>query len=423
MGKVVTLILFGIIISTVSLRLQAQRTVTECVSSVAGKHSEETVRNLANAAANVALNALTVDVQETESVNNASLYNGTYSYFFEREAQDNTLGPTQVRVTAIGNYNSLTDTVVVLLTRPSFSRYAYFTNNENGIYFQTGDTVRGPAHTNGYFYMSGNPVFLGKVTSHLIYSAGSPYYINPSVPSTSPVFSGGTEWQVPTLTMPTEIPQDLIDASQAGGIYINNVYAWVEFQSDGTVKIAAKSTSSPPAPGDYTTYNLSSINGVIYVRYTTYTRPTVFTKGTVNGRVTLASSGTIKVTDNLVCQDNPVTNPASDDMIGITAAKNIIVTNNLADQDRTIQASIMTMNATASTTTNFYVENYSAARYGRLHLYGGLIQQARGAVGLTGTEVTRKGYLKDYRWDSRLQDMAPPYFPMLFVLRKIAWWD
>jgi len=396
--------------------------VTECVASVAAKHSEETVRNIANAAANVALNALTVNVLESQSVSNASLYDGSYSYFFEREAEDNTLGPTQVRVTAIGNYNSLTDTVVVLLTRPSFSRYAYFTNNENGIYFQTGDTVRGPTHTNGYFYMSGYPVFLGKVTSHLIYNAGSPYYPRPGVP-TAPVFSGGTEWQVPTLTMPTAIPQDLIDASQAGGIYVNNAYAWVEFQDDGTVKIAAKSTSSPPAPGDYTTYNLGATNGVIYVRYTSFTLPTVFTKGTVDGRVTLASAGTIKITDNLVCEVNPVTNPASDDMIGITAAKNIVVTNNVGDQDRTIQATIMTMNPTASNTTNFYVENYSTTRYGRLHLYGGLIQQSRGAVGLTGSESTRKGYLKDYRWDSRLQNMAPPYFPMLFVLRKIAWWD
>ncbi len=421
MGKVVTLILFGIIISTVSLRLQAQRTVTECVSSVAQKHSEETVRNIANAAANVALNALTVDVQETESVNNASLYNGTYSYFFEREAQDNTLGPTQVRVTAIGHYNSLTDTVVVLLTRPSFSRYAYFTNNENGIWFQTGDSIRGPAHTNGYFYMKGQPAFLGKVTSHLIYSSSSPYRKYDS--STSPIFNGGTEWQVPTLTMPTAIPQDLILAAQSGGVYIDKRYAWVEFQADGTVRIAAKNTSTTPLPSEYVTYNLSGLNGVIYVKYTTSTLPMVYTKGTVNGQVTLATSGSIKVTDNLLCADNPVTNPASDDMIGITAAKNIVVTNNVVDQDRTIQATIMTMNPTASSTTNFYVENYSTKRYGRLHLYGGLIQRSRGAVGLTGSQWTRKGYLKDYRWDSRLQNMAPPYFPMLFVLRKIAWWD
>jgi hypothetical protein len=423
MGKVVTLILFGIIVSTLSLRLQAQRTVTESIGSVSEKYNEETVRNIANAGANVALNALTINVDETQSAQNSSLFGGYYSYFFERPAQDNSLSSTQVRVTAIGNYSNLVDTVVVLLTRPSFSRYAYFTNNENGIYFQTGDTIRGPAHTNGYFYMSGQPVFTGKVTSHLVYSSDSPYYSNPADPSTNPDFQGGTEWQVPTLTMPTEIPQDLIDASQSGGIYINNRYAWIEFQSDGTVKIAAKNTSTTPTAGEYTTYTLGSTNGVIYVKYTTATRPTVQTKGTVNGGVTLASSGSIKVTDNLICADNPLTNPNSDDMIGITAARNIIVTNSQADQDRTIQATIMTMNSTASTTTNFYVENYSGTRYGRLNLYGGLIQQSRGAVGTTGTEITRKGYLKDYRWDPRLQNMAPPYFPMLFVLRKIAWYD
>ena len=110
-------------------------------------------------------------------------------------------------------------------------------------------------------------------------------------------------------------------------------------------------------------------------------------------------------------------------MIGMVAAKDIIVYDNHIDQDRTIVGSIMSLNTSSSNSSNFYVDRYNKDRYGDLNLYGGLIQNARGAVGTVGNQYTRKGYLKDYHWDSRLQKTTPPYFPMLFVLRKIAWWD
>ncbi len=421
MDKVVSLILFGLIVSTMSLRLQARRSVTNSVVDVTDKYNEQMARNVANGGANVALNALTVDVTTTESASDVSLYDGQYSYYIERQDQDSTLGPTQVRVTSIGTFHSNADTVIVLLTRPSFSRYAYFSNHEGNIWFWSGDTLRGPVHTNTYFQMGGTPVFFGKVTSHQVYNSHQPYREYPSG-STNPQFLGGTEWQVPALTMPDEIPTELINTSQSGGIYINNKYAWLEFQSDGTVKIAAKNSSSNPPPSAYTTYTLSNTNGVIYVNYNSV-RPTVKVEGTVNGMVTVASRGNIEITDDLIYADNPQTNPNSDDMIGLAAAKDIIVTNNQHDLDRTIQATVMTMNTAVASNKNFWVDHYNSDRYGYLRMYGGLIQQSRGAVGLVGSPSTRKGYLKDYRWDPRLQYMVPPSFPMLFVLRKIAWWD
>jgi len=421
MGRAVTLILFGLIVSTLALRLRAQRTAAESVENVVDKYNRQMVRNIANGAATIALNALTINVEETQSVSNVPMYGGRYSYYIERSDQDASLSSTQVRATAIGYFNGLVDTVVVLLTRPSFSRFAYFTNHEGNIWFWTGDTIRGPAHTNTYFQMGGRPVFFGKVTSHQVYNAHDPYRRYPHG-STNPAFFGGTEWRVPRLTMPDEIPEETINAAKNGGIYIKKKHVWMVFHANGTVDIAAKSTSKTPHAGDYTTYDLSAINGVIYVTNKS-TRPTVRVKGTVNGRVTVATKGTILVTDDLLCADDPRTNPNSDDIIGLVAARDIIVWNNHHDQDRTIQATIMTMNPATAPNKNFWVKNYKNDRYGYLHLYGGLIQQSRGAVGLTGSYYSRKGYLKDYRWDPRLREQIPPSFPMLLVLRKIAWWD
>ena len=414
------LIVLGLFVSTIALKLQAHRFTNDSVSNYVDKHSQYQVRNIANAGAMIALNALTVDVEETQPANNISLYDGNYSYSIERQAEDASLGVTEVRVTCFGQYNNFKDTVVVLLTRPSFSRYAYFTNKEGNIWFATGDTIFGPSHTNTYFQMAGDPVFWGKVTSSETYNASNPYRVYPSG-TTNPVFHDGTEWGVPKLTMPTQIPQDLIDASQNGGLCLNNKYVWLKFQSDGTAKIAAKNVYSIPGSGEYTTYDLSSTNGVIYSNYST--TPYFFVEGTVNGNVTVGSKGHIYITDDLVYADNPQTNPDSDDMLGLVAERDIVVYNNHVDQDRTIQATIMTLNTNTAYNDNFWVYDYNYYRYGDLHLYGGLIQNSRGAVGLVGSETTRKGYLKDYRWDSRLKTMTPPFFPMLFVLRKIAWWD
>ena len=421
MGKYITFIILGLFVSTVSLRLQANRYTLDSVANYAAKHNKLVVRNIANAGASVALNALTIDVLETNPANNIPLYGGTYSYSFERKAEDPSLGPTEIRITSIGRFNNLVDTVIVLLTRPSFSRFAYFTNHEGNIWFATGDTIYGPCHTNTYFQMAGQPVFYGKVTSHKVYNANSPYrkyYYG----STDPKFYGGTEWGVPKLHMPTEIPQELIDAAQNGGLYINNRHVWIEFQSNGTMKIAAKNSSKKPKPYQYTTYNINNTNGVIYVTYGS-NRPIIRVKGTVNGKATIGTRGYIRITDDLVYAQNPLVNPNSDDMLGLVAEKDIIVYNNQHDQDRTIHASIMTLNTATAPNKNFWVYRYKNDRYGRLHLLGGLIQNSRGAVGLVGNQWTRKGYLKDYHWDERLAKMSPPYYPMLFALRKISWWD
>ena len=422
MGKYSSLLVVSLLTAILLLRMHTQQIIVTSWGKTASTYDRLTAKNIANGGAATALQALTLNVFEATPVSNRSLMNGSYSYYIERVNQDTTLGPTEIRVTCTSLYRNIADTAVVLLTRPSFSRYAYFSDVEGDIWFQTGDTLRGPVHTNEYFRMQGSPVFQGKVTSHLVYNSTNPYRKYDS--ATSPVFQSGTEWKVPELAVPTEIPAELVSASKSGGIYIKNyTHVYMKFVGDGTVLIARTNSSTPPASGAYASQSVNSTNGVIYVENTTTSRPTVYVQGTSMGQVTLATSGSIKVNGNVYLADNPVTNPDSNDILGFAAARNIVVTQSALDQDRTIQASIMTMNPTISSTANFYAENYNVTRFGKLHLYGALVQQARGAVGQLGTPTTRKGYLKDYRWDPRLQRISPPFFPMLFVLRKISWWD
>jgi hypothetical protein len=265
-------------------------------------------------------------------------------------------------------------------------------------------------------------VFHGKVTSSKWYNASDPYREHSSIP-TNPQFLGGYEWGVDEISMPEEIPSYLINASQNGGIYIECKYAYLKFQADGTVRIAAKNGGNAPKESDYVTYDLSTINGAIYI-HNNSVKPVAKVEGTVNGEVTVASLGSIEITSDLVYADNPRSNPASDDMIGLVAEDDIVVTENIVDTDRAIQASVMTLNTAVADAKNFYVEDYNKERFGTLNLYGALIQYSRGAIGTEGDSTSdRTGYSANYTWDTRLEKKSPPYYPMLAILKKIAWWD
>jgi hypothetical protein len=57
------------------------------------------------------------------------------------------------------------DTVVQVLLSPySFSRYAFYTNRDTGVFWITGDTLTGPLQTNGSLFIKGVPVIKGPVT-------------------------------------------------------------------------------------------------------------------------------------------------------------------------------------------------------------------------------------------------------------------
>jgi hypothetical protein len=115
-------------------------------------------------------------------------------------------------------------------------------------------------------------------------------------------------------------------------------------------------------------------------------------------------------------------------MLGIIAANNITIADNALNdpvpvsggyrneattQDLFIHGVLMAIN------TSFGVENYSSGPNnatgcqgtnngrGCLFLNGGLIQESRGAVGLTSGE----GYIKRYSYDHCAVSNPPPYFP------------
>jgi hypothetical protein len=171
-----------------------------------------------------------------------------------------------------------------------------------------------------------------------------------------------------------------------------------------------------------------TFKGVIYVT------GKVVISGRLRGRVTLAATNNIIIGDDVTY----VTNPAAGtcvDMLGVFSATNIVVADNLINAPTRVEndgsGTYYTLDndvhefihGVLLALNNFTVDRYNqgpdATSTGRencettnkgrgcLYLTGGIIQEARGAVGT----AAGFGNLKRYSYDACAFSNPPPYFP------------
>ncbi len=158
--------------------------------------------------------------------------------------------------------------------------------------------------------------------------------------------------------------------------------------------------------------------------------------GKLVGRVTLHTTGTIVVLDDVTYGTNPATTGRCVDVLGLLSDKDVVVADNMLNnqtdvtpgsstnyrivddtKDLTLHSVVMALN------TSFRVEDYAAGQTagnpcngndrgrGCLALLGGLIQEARGAVGTTNGAGGGTGFVKQYTYDRCANLRPPPYFP------------
>lgn len=306
------------------------------------------------------------------------------------------------RLDSTGTFGQMTRTISFTVRQISYSRYAYFSNDEDRMYwygevpiwFITGDTITGPLHSNDQLNISGDPVFMGPVTS----TASTINYYHGGPPVDEPDFRGSLTLGVPAVTLPT--PEEALTpirnaSQQAGGLYLTGNTV-ITLRPDGTMDVTNE------ARGWVEPHNMTlPANGAVYVD-----GGYVDIAGVLNGRLTVGTNRSIYVVNNLVYHDNPRINPLSTDILGLVAQNNVYVDSS-APSNIEIDASIVALN------TSFGVENYNVGLKGILAIYGGIVQYRRGPIGTfngaTGEKVS--GYTKDYIYDERLENVAPLYFP------------
>jgi hypothetical protein len=399
----------------------------------------------------VKLNRLTVTTADSFNINwvNASVHEAAISgmnYGINRVWQSNedvdtghftiyspqcttevallTLGSDSVLVRSIARSRVYEDEYFLDNSRPSpvidtvyayfsnntpISRWAAYSNQDNGIEWTTGDTAWGPVHCNHNLRTNGSPVFYGKVTARLGISP------NPCGNGNRSQFLGGWEIGI-NAPLPTNMNNIRNRANQDndGAPYntkcVYNQDLNLKFLADGRLVRRVGAGAS-----DTVTINSIAPTGLIYCMMN------LTVSGVVNGSITLIVDQTIYIENDLVYAANPLTDENCDDILGLIAVQNIIVVDNVANNsDVNINGCLFAV------TGSFTAQNYSSRPVaGRLTVIGSIAQAGRGHVGTVSpwTGSVTHGFSKSYYYDPRLKYMSPPYFPSIKEPRLVSWWE
>jgi cytoskeletal protein CcmA (bactofilin family) len=329
---------------------------------------------------------------------------GTYTVTIDPDDNNTTTYLKKYKLTSVGEVDNVLREIEVEMEMTTFNKYAYLTGNEGGtIWFNTGDVIEGPIHSNDQISIVGSPVFMGKVTSTAnSFNQGSPF---------NPDFQEGYQLGVPPVIFPTQ--QDLIDNYWAQNteppqLVIDARFgkdASIDFNADGTLTYNVWHWEDSNKVYDIqdAVVNIATLNGLVYVK------GDVRIKGTLDGVVTVVSTSNMYITDDIVYEMSDANGqplPGSDDMLGLISLKNVIITDNTPNRDDVIiNAAILTLDE------SFTVQNYdSGSERGQLTIWGSLSQKVRGPVGTFGW-WGYTGYQKDYHYDNRFIDSPPPYYP------------
>lgn len=338
--------------------------------------------------------------------NNVACGNGRFTVQIDPFDQNPTTYLKAYTVTSLGVAGEARRAIRVQLRTMTFSHYAYCTDSEgsNLIWFATGDVIDGPLHSNDRIAIYGSPIFTGPVTSAASHFQPSSDF--------RPDFRQGYQLGVPPVIFPTfqdvtnnywemndEPPEVVLDAR----LYR---HASVVLNPDGTVtysvwRLVGQDTVYTVPP---TTRPVSELRGVIFVQ------GDVSVHGVLDGQLTIVATEEIRIVDDIrYAASDPSGRPLEgcDDLLGLISGGNVIIANTEANRnDVIIDAAILAM------TASFAVENYQDGPFrGYIHLWGSIAQKTRGPVGTFSSYGAHTGYLKDYHFDWRLLDVAPPYYP------------
>jgi hypothetical protein len=347
-----------------------------------------------------------------------SLGEGIYSVSIDPD--DNNPGTTlkRYKIISTATIGDLTKQLINEVRVDSYARYTWFTDTEHfrwygyrlPVWFVSGDHLEGPTQTNGHFHINEDPVFAGNVKSsdNFITFFNNGNNIDTTATSNPPYdvpdFQQGISLGVDQIDMPSKA-LDLRTAAVHDGLQLTGPTTIV-LNSDGTMTV----TNSHEK---WTDENMAlPINGALFVD-----GGDVNVSGVLNGRLSIGTNRNIVVVNNITYADDPRTHPASDDMLGLIAEKDVVISQN-APYNVEVDASMLALG------NSFLVENWWGIPVkGTLTLYGGIIQRERGPVGTFSSSTGQKlsGYSKDYHYDTRLIDSPPPFYPTTGDYISLSW--
>ncbi len=138
-----------------------------------------------------------------------------------------------------------------------------------------------------------------------------------------------------------------------------------------------------------------------------------------SGQLTIATSDTLIITDNLVYMHSrpdftiPSTMDSCSDILGLVSEHFIMIGKDAPDTIY-IHAALAAINGSISIQDIYenHAPGWNNEKY-KLNIFGTLAQRYRGIIHTSDFPIGHmRGYIsKNYRYDVRLQDNPPPYFP------------
>jgi len=217
--------------------------------------------------------------------------------------------------------------------------------------------------------------------THTGYGSDSPVALD-----SSPRFSFAGGQNAITMPLDTGQIQSVADHAYSGTIEF-------QFRDNGTVLVRRRTGNSwknvETIPSDTLPGVTLHVNGELYA------------SGTVKGRVTVGATKTVHLNGDLVYAD------PSRDVLGLVGQQDILVESSPNQRkDRYVHGVMMALNG------SFRVPDYnSGSPRGVLHVFGGIVQSARGAIGTFSGNAVSTGYSKNYIYDEKLPSTPPLNFP------------
>jgi hypothetical protein len=376
---------------------------SDAYNNVINYYSRAAAHNIAAGVANMGSNVIYRVPNSFPRWTNLPFAGGTVNLWTKVE---DTLG--RIRLTAASAYKGCLDTVSIVWGQSRFSKFAYYSAIEGAINWATGDTVFGPFHTQDKMTVNYHPVFQGKVTNKLGITK------NPS--SSTPEFNGGYQTGI-DIPMPSDFTP-LKNAALSGGRYIRGNDVTITFDSLDTGYMTIKIGAAAAQRVLISTY---CPNGALVID-----SANVRIKGIFKGQLTLAvqsagaaGKGKMYLDSSVALCRNPMNHPNPPDMLGLCAEDSIVITNNANnDTNITIQGALFSL------TKGLGAEQYNNGKIrGRINLLGGISQKQRAAVGTLSGGVINSGYSKSYRYDDRLMNQNPPFYPTTGSYEILSWYE
>jgi hypothetical protein len=387
---------------------------SDAYNNVVAYYNRAVSHNIAAGIANMGSNVIYRVPNSFPKWDNVSFAGGTVNMWTKTI---DTLG--RIRLTAASNYKGVLDTVSIVWGQSNFSKFAYYSATEGSINWAGKDTIFGPFHTQDKMTVNGgtpptpNPVFMGKVTNKL--------GMKKSPSTTSPEFHNGYQTGI-DIPMPSDF-SPLKNAAISGGKYIRGKDVTIAFDSLDTGYMTIKIGAAAATRVLITDY---CPNGALVVD-----SGNVRIKGIFKGKLTLAvqsagasTKGKMYLDSSVAYSRNPLDHPDAPDVLGLCAEDSIVITHNTNNNTNiTIQAALFSLNKGMGA-EQYDNDSFSPKTRGRINLLGGVSQKQRAAVGtLAGDGSIYTGYSKSYRYDDRLMNTSPPYFPTTGAYEILSWYE